>query len=265
HVNHELRSPVMALQGHVELLLLTEEKLTATERHTYLVRAKRAGDDLVSLVTSILSVRRLEQDADASTPQAVVIREALESAVRLIDPRDGQFIERELRVHMPEGQSVWADPVRVRQILTNLLTNAIKYSPAGTPVEVTADLISIQPTSTNRRQQQRLPPSRQMVDIAVRDHGLGIPSDQIPLLFTRFVRLPRDLASNVPGNGLGLYLCRAFAEAMGGTISVESTGIEGEGSTFHLRLPLSSPAEDSAIASGYTPASLDAEPARMTT
>lgn len=265
HVNHELRSPVMALQGHVELLLLTEEKLTAAERHTYLLRAKRAGDDLVSLVTSILAMRRLEQDSDAFVPQAVVIREALDSAIRLIDPRDGQFVERELRVHMPESQTVWADPVRLRQILTNLLTNAIKYSAPGMPVEVTAQLVPLPPTTTRRHHQRQSPPPRQMVDIAVRDYGLAIPPEQIPLLFTRFVRLPRDLASNVPGNGLGLYLCRAFAEAMGGTISVESAGIEGEGSTFHLLLPASSQAEENAIANGHTRTSLDAEPARMTT
>lgn len=243
HVNHELRSPVMALQGHVELLLLTEQSLTATERHAYLSRAKRAGDDLVSLVTSILSVRRLEQEMEAAEPLVVPIREALDAATRLIDPRDGQFVERDLRLHVSEDQVVWAEPVRTRQILTNLLTNAIKYSPPGSPVEVTASLVPVQPITARRR--QRRPPlvPQQMVDIAVRDYGLGIPPDQIPLLFKRFVRLPRDLASNVPGNGLGLYLCRAFAEAMGGTITVESAGIEGEGSIFHLRLP--APPQDS--------------------
>ena len=76
-----------------------------------------------------------------------------------------------------------------------------------------------------------------MVEIRVRDCGQGIPPDQIPLLFHRFVRLQRDLASKVPGNGLGLYLCRVFAEAMGGSITVESTGRPDEGATFILRLP----------------------------
>ena len=265
HVNHELRSPVMALQGHVELLLLTEDNLTAAERHTYLSRAKRAGDDLVSLVTSILSMRRLEQEMEAPQPQLVNIREVLEAAIRLIDPRDGQFIERDLRLHVQDSQSVWADPVRTRQILTNLLTNAIKYSPPGTPVEVTANLVTFQPAATGTRRQrsqshaQRAQP-RHIVDIAVRDYGLSIPPDQIPLLFKRFVRLPRDLASNVPGNGLGLYLCRAFAEAMGGTVSVESAGIEGEGSTFHLRLPAAPSQEESAPSSGSVNVASGVEP-----
>jgi K+-sensing histidine kinase KdpD len=81
-------------------------------------------------------------------------------------------------------------------------------------------------------------PERQIVEITVRDYGLGIPPDQIPLLFQRFVRLPRDLASTVSGNGLGLYLCRELTTAMGGTIWVESSGVEGEGSTFRMCLPL---------------------------
>ncbi len=78
---------------------------------------------------------------------------------------------------------------------------------------------------------------RQLVEITVKDQGLGIPPEQIPLLFRRFVRLPRDIASTVRGTGLGLHLCKVFTEAMGGQIWVESTSVPGEGSTFHLRLP----------------------------
>ena len=250
HVNHELRSPIMAMQGHVELMLLTEQTLSPEERRDYLERAKRAGDDLVALVTSILSVRRLEEDRDTLEPVATDVDAALESAIHLIDPREGRWMERELRVHNPDHLMVWAEPVRVRQIFTNLLSNAVKYSSPGTPVEVTAQLVpahvvsSEEPAATPWQRLRALgsraaPESepRQMVRITLRDYGLGIPPDQLPLLFKRFVRLPRDLASSVPGNGLGLYLCQELAEGMGGRIWAESTGIEGDGTLFYLELP----------------------------
>lgn len=237
HVNHELRSPVMSLQGHVELLLLTEQTLSPEERHTYLERAKRAGDQLVALVTSILAVRRLEQEVDRFVPEAVAVRDVLDGAIKLIDPREGQHVQRKLSVSIPADLVVWGEPVRLRQILSNLLSNALKYSPPGSPIEVEAHLVADHPTERPGRARNQQP-LRKVAEITVRDHGLGIPADQIPLLFNRFVRLQRDLASNVPGNGLGLYLCQAYAQAMGGTIWVESAGIEGEGSTFHVRLPL---------------------------
>lgn len=76
-----------------------------------------------------------------------------------------------------------------------------------------------------------------MVEIAVRDHGAGVPPEQAVLLFQRFVRLERDIASRVTGTGLGLAICRAYVEAMGGRIWVESTGVAGEGATFLFTLP----------------------------
>jgi signal transduction histidine kinase len=247
NVNHELRNPTMALQGYVELLRLRHVAITPERRAELIEKAARAGDDLVALLTSVLDLQRLDSGAQDFTPESVNLRAALEDAARLVDPREGNLSERELRVQVPEALEVWGERVRLRQILTNLLSNAVKYSAGGTSVEVAAHIVTLAPDAGGplfRRpggHQQR-----RMVEFSVRDHGLGIPPEQIPLLFKRFVRLPRDLASNIMGNGLGLHLCRVLAEAMGGSIWVESTGIEGEGATFYVRLPVPPPPEASA-------------------
>jgi signal transduction histidine kinase len=237
NVNHELRNPTMALQGYVELLRLRHEKVTPERRGELIERAAHASDDLVALLTSVLETQRFDSGAQEFTSEAVNVRTTLEDAVRLIDPREGSMIERELRVHISEKLEVWGEQVRLRQILTNLLSNALKYSSSGTPIEVSATTILETHPAEWRPWRSTASAARQMVEIKVRDFGLGIPPAQNPLLFKRFVRLPRDLASNVVGNGLGLHLCRALAEAMGGSIWVESTGVEGDGSTFIVRLP----------------------------
>jgi signal transduction histidine kinase len=234
-VNHELRTPAMTMQGYLELLRLRQNELAPERRAAMIERACRAGDDLVSLLTSILDIQRMDQEMQTFVPEAVDLREAIETAARMIDPREGHMVERELRLAIPQGLEVRGEPVRVQQILTNLLSNAVKYSPPGSPVEMAAHLLGEVKDSAARQRAKR--PVQHFVEITVRDFGLGIPPDQIPLLFNRFVRLPRDLASSVVGNGLGLHLCRTLAQVMGGTIWVESAGIEGQGSTFHLRLP----------------------------
>lgn len=106
----------------------------------------------------------------------------------------------------------------------NLLTNALKYSEAGSPISINAFV---------RKDHS--------VEISIIDLGLGIPHDQAKQLFQRFSRLKRDIASTVRGTGVGLYFCKIVVEAMGGTIWVTSSGIAGEGSTFSFTLPLYEP------------------------
>lgn len=238
HINHELRTPIMALHGYVEYLREALPQLSREELTGALERASRTGSSLVALLSSILEVRRIDGQTDSYEPTAVPVREALDVALTLIDPRETKRGSQDIRIALPEGLAIWGEPVRFQQILTNLLSNALKYSPPGSPVEVTARVV-IQ-RSSNQRRRHGSAPARAMAEIRVRDFGLGIPPDQAPLLFNRFVRLPRDLASSVVGSGLGLYLCRVMTESMGGTIHVESSGVEGEGALFIVRLPLAS-------------------------
>jgi signal transduction histidine kinase len=238
HINHELRTPIMALHGYVEYLREAQPQLSNAEMAAALERASRTGSSLVALLSSILEVRRIDGKTDTFTPTAVPVLEALDTALTLINPRETTRSREDIRVAIPEWVAIWGEPVRFQQILTNLLSNALKYSPPGTPIEVTARVLA-EAASNTRRQREKSRP-KYWVELRVRDYGLGIPPDQAPLLFKRFVRLPRDLASPIVGNGLGLYLCRVMAESMGGKIWVESSGVEGEGSTFFLRLPLAS-------------------------
>jgi signal transduction histidine kinase len=236
-VNHELRTPLSAMLGFLEILDLSVERATPQQLHAIIQDANEAGEDLNLLVNSILETRRLDQSAANFTPECVPLYDVLERAIRLIDPRESKVVERNLHLHIPPDFVIWGERIRLQQILINLLSNAIKYSEPGTPVEIWASKVIMHVVVSNRRR-RKITEERVMGEIVVRDHGLGVPAEDIPLLFQRFVRLPRDLASPVNGNGLGLYLCRVFAEAMGGSIWVESSGIPGEGSEFHLQLPL---------------------------
>jgi signal transduction histidine kinase len=234
-VNHELRNPVMAMLGYLELIALPRNR-SAPERVDFLVQeANKAGQNLRALLNSILATRRLDQGANDFVPESVNVRESIEGAIRLIDPREASLAGRELRVRVPTNLEIWGNPVHLQQIMTNLISNAIKYSSPGAPVDITAMRV-IDTEYETVRFRKRAVQVRDMIEVVVHDYGLGVPPDQIPLLFQRFVRLPRDLASKTVGNGLGLHLCRVLTEAMGGRIWVESQGIEGKGSTFHVRL-----------------------------
>jgi signal transduction histidine kinase len=116
---------------------------------------------------------------------------------------------------------VEADETRLKQVLRNLIANALRYSPPRTPIQIMAKVL----------------PQEAMVEIRVIDHGAGIPPDKQEVIFDKFVRLERDMHGIIRGSGLGLYITKQLVEAMKGMIVVESSGIEGEGTTFLFTLP----------------------------
>ncbi len=237
NVNHELRNPVMAMMGHLDILDMSLETAPRERLQKLTQGAIRASENLRALLASILDASRMEQGTGDFAPEPIPLVKAILSAAELISPSEGDFQGRELRLYVPEKLTAWGEPVRFQQIMTNLISNALKYSGHGTPIEVRARVVSDQAPGFLRRKRPVPEQPQEWVEITVRDWGLGIPPEQIPLLFQRFVRLPRDLASTVIGNGLGLHLCKVCAEAMKGSIWVESSGVEGEGSTFYVRLP----------------------------
>jgi signal transduction histidine kinase len=241
-VNHELRTPIMALQGYLELARELGVRGELTRQEHFLQRGTEAAEHLAGLVRGVLEVRRIEADLDKLEPTRFALRPLIVSATHLLSPGEAGNQIRALHLRVPDDVQIFADQNRVRQVVLNLLSNASKYSPPGSPIEITARVRENDPPARlGWRAAPALPP---MVEIAVRDYGPGIPPDQAPLVFQRFVRLERDIASPVGGTGLGLAICRAYVEAMGGQIWCDSSGIPDEGSTFTFTLPLAHPALD---------------------
>lgn len=229
-VNHEMRNPVMVMQGYITLVRQLLGSASTDRLQDVLARAQTSGERTLALISSILEEQRMDLLPEKFTPEPVNIRRALDAAIDLINPREGDISGRVVQFDVPTQLTVMGEPIRLQQIFSNLLSNAAKYSPPATPIIVRARSLPFDPAGPDAAKGP-------MVEITVRDFGLGIPPAQAGLLFRRFVRLPRDITSKVVGNGLGLNLCKTLTESLGGSIRFESTGVEGEGTTFFVTLP----------------------------
>jgi signal transduction histidine kinase len=242
--NHELRTPIMALYNNLEILAAIGKQSTPEQQARILQRALSSGDAVLRLLHNVLDTSALEGKALRLQFKAVALEPLVRAAVETFDPREigesalpaGEHEARAVTIRVPSNLVVWADEGRLRQILVNLLANAVKYSAPGAPIDLTAEL---QMPARESRQSGGLREPRDVgqVQFSARDYGLGVPPRDIPKLFNRFVRLERDIAGSTRGTGVGLYMCRVLVEAMGGRIWVESRGIPGEGSTFSFVLP----------------------------
>lgn len=219
--SHELRTPLTSIQGYLELLVTYGQTATPEQLQDFLLKAQRGSEELTLLLNNVMDASRLEIDAGIRRAhlQPVQVEEAVQSVIELLEP---QLMKehRKVDVSIPTSLTVQADPARLRQVLLNLGMNALKYSPEGSPITFSARLVS-DPVPA--------------VIVSLIDRGNGIPPQEQKHLFQRFVRLERELNSATRGSGLGLYISRRLIEAMGGKIWIESTGIPGEGSSFHIQ------------------------------
>ena len=228
HINHELRTPLTTMQGNLELLQLGSTQLSSREV-MFLQNALESCEELSLIVNNALDVVSIDGGRTPHCEQ-VSIAATVRDVLAQINP--GKLAAYQIRIHVCDKMLVWADPQFLRQILRNLLSNALKFAPEQTPIIISADI------EKDAIQEQHTPPR---VCISVQDAGPGIPPDERPQLFGKFVRLKRDHSGPITGSGLGLYICKLLVEAMQGQIWVESTGIEGEGSRFRFMLFAASP------------------------
>lgn len=212
---HELRSPLTSVIAYADLLRRHAARITPEELASALEVIETSSRRLAGMVDHVLQVAVMEADVIRVEMRAVDLNSVVERARHDLDGGNGQ-----VRVDPGEIPPVRGDADRLGQVVSNLLTNAVKFSPGDTPIHVRTS--SVDGTVT----------------LAVQDEGIGIEPDDISLLFQRFARVAQPgVVQPITGTGLGLYICRAIVEAHGGRIWAESA--PGVGSTFYVSLPAS--------------------------
>ncbi len=220
-VTHEMKTPLTAIKGMSEVLMKFESG--AEKRREMHATINEAAERLTRMIDDYLDLTHLESGAREPRLTFHRIESLIEQNLLLLDPVAAQRAIKLVRKFPPDLPAILVDADLFARALTNLVANAIKYSPLNTEV-----VISASPWDNN-------------VFIAVADQGYGIPPEHRTHIFEKFFRVPRAEDADTPGTGLGLALVREIAELHGGRVTVESEA--GAGSTFTLRLPLKRGAE----------------------
>lgn len=218
-MSHEFRTPLNAIGGYAQLLLLGLRGELTPQQRSDVERIERNHAHATALINDILSFTRLEMGRVEFEIKRVLVRDLLGELAGYVAPQ-AKAGERTLAIRpATDDAAVYVDPARATQILVNLVTNALKHTPPGTAVEVWCE------TS----------PSADVVRISVRDNGPGIAPDKQQRIFEPFVQLGRSLNRPVEGLGLGLAIAKDLARKMSGDVTVESA--PGSGATFTVSLP----------------------------
>jgi PAS domain S-box-containing protein len=212
-VSHELRTPLTLIHGFAELLVLRD--MPVERRRAAAEEILEASRRLARLIDDLLSVSRMESGRLVLDPRPLDLGGLVE---RTLSPFRAMAAKHNIRAEIPSGLPViWGDPDKLEQILTNLVGNAIKYSPSGGDVVVSVGVDDDE------------------VRVSVRDQGIGMSPRDMGQLFEKFYRVDRDEVRRAGGTGLGLYITRRLVEMHGGRIWAESW--TGAGSVFTFTLP----------------------------
>jgi PAS domain S-box-containing protein len=215
-VSHELRSPLTSVKGYTSLLLNRWERLQEAQKRMMLEQVHHDADRVTRLVTELLDISRLETGRLVLRRQMINLGEVANDVVSHVRL---EYPELEVETSFPDGfPEIYADPDKVEQVLTNLVENAAKYAdPKG--IRISGEVCTS-------------PEEPDLVAVSVSDKGEGIPSSDLPRIFTKFFRRAETRPT---GSGLGLWISRGLVESHGGKLTAAS--VPGEGSTFRFTLP----------------------------
>jgi signal transduction histidine kinase len=213
---HELRTPLTLLRGYIEVFEDELQGQMSPELESFMQKMRAMSEQLTAFVNNILNVARVEDDQLELRLQEENWSTILKSSIEMISLRAkvrGISLQCRINLDLP---TVGVDAISIREVINNIVDNAIKYSGNSKTIKIETKLNA-----------------EGMVETSVQDYGVGIPSSVLPNLFTKFYRDHRNRAQ-FGGTGLGLYLSKAIVTAHGGSLSVRSK--EGEGSTFSFTL-----------------------------
>ena len=219
-VSHELRTPLTSIKGSLQLVLADPESVPDAEYHQLLTVALTNTERLIRLINDILDISKIEAGRLVLKRATVPPAELVHQSIAAMETPPDVAVTATVGDPIPD---VYVDPDRILQALLNLLSNAAKFAPAGSTVEVavTRD-------------------GDGFVRFSVTDHGAGISPDQMNRLFRRFQQLDASTTRRTAGTGLGLPIAKALVEEHGGRIDVSS--VQGQGSTFSFTAPIADPA-----------------------
>jgi len=218
-VSHELRTPLNSVHGFIDLILQGHMGELTDEQHKYLGYAQEGVQQLISIVEDILLLTRSDSGQFELKQQEVDFQELAKLVVTSLQP---QALKAEVRLNQDipaSSPKLYADPQRMKQVLNNLVTNAIKFTPPGGSVTMRA-----------------CPYNERFAMISVSDTGYGIPVEDRPHVFERFYQSNHALQSKMGGYGLGLSIARLIVEQHGGEIGFDS--VLDKGTTFKFTVPL---------------------------